>query len=196
MQRKDEIEVEIQALKDVLASHHSDMSTPLVDPEGYPRGDIDIYSIRHARSALARLTTDRATVTNRLSTALEAAFSPSAGPSRTDGHPETAPIPKQSRPEMDMPDEWPERPVARVNSVAPNSPALASGLRAGDTIFSFAGITSSAGGLGAIGSLVTRSENTPLTILILRDTERLRLRLTPRNGWGGRGMLGCHILPA
>jgi 26S proteasome non-ATPase regulatory subunit 9 len=36
---------------------------------------------------------------------------------------------------------------------------------------------------------------TPLRLLILRGDERRELVLTPRNGWGGRGSLGCHILP-
>lgn len=25
--------------------------------------------------------------------------------------------------------------------------------------------------------------------------QELQLTLTPRSGWGGRGLLGCHILP-
>lgn len=27
------------------------------------------------------------------------------------------------------------------------------------------------------------------------QTQELRLTLVPRQNWGGRGMLGCHILP-
>ena len=27
------------------------------------------------------------------------------------------------------------------------------------------------------------------------NTEDVQLQLTPRRDWGGRGMLGCHLLP-
>ena len=27
------------------------------------------------------------------------------------------------------------------------------------------------------------------------DTEELEIDLTPRQNWGGRGTLGCHIVP-
>jgi 26S proteasome non-ATPase regulatory subunit 9 len=83
-----------------------------------------------------------------------------------------------------------------VNSVAPGSPAADAGLGAGDTIYSFSGITAdSPGGFQAVGGVVARSEGQALTLLVLRSGERRLLRLTPRSGWGGRGMLGCHILP-
>lgn len=41
----------------------------------------------------------------------------------------------------------------------------------------------------------------PLIVKIERTTEsgreptKLNLRLTPRRDWGGRGLLGCHLIP-
>lgn len=84
------------------------------------------------------------------------------------------------------------------------------GLAAGDIIYSFAGVTAaSEGGIQAIGQVVARSEGVSvprltaadmpqrsLTLLALRGSDRKMLQLTPRSGWGGRGLLGCHILPA
>ncbi|WVF71259.1 hypothetical protein IAT40_006062 [Kwoniella sp. CBS 6097] len=249
MQRKDEIEKEIEAIKDVLTSHGSTPNTSLVDPEGYPRGDIDIasrlsltsrpgqanptspiqylvkYAIRHARSALVRLQNDRQTVSDLLATALEDAFSvPSSSTSASN-------FPSSGQPNGRIPPDssslargtglgsgstttttgvngdareavvaWPERAIARVNSVAPSSPASQAGLRAEDLIYDFAGVNhTTSGGIQAIGGLVNRSEGTSLTLLVLRPTpsepERITLHLIPRSGWGGRGMLGCHILP-
>jgi len=196
-------------LKDGRASHGADSSTPLVDPEGYPRADIDIYSIRHTRAALNRLHTDRQTVSDRLAPALEAAFAPrsassngagpSTGASMTNGYdryPTTGHILAKSDGSGNEP-EWPDRPVARVNSVADGSPAATAGLLARDLVYSFAGVTvASEGGLQAIGAVVSRSEGTPLELLVMRGEGRIRMSLTPRNGWGGRGSLGCHILPA
>ncbi|RSH86894.1 putative 26S proteasome regulatory subunit [Apiotrichum porosum] len=211
MQRKDEIEGEIDALKEVLTSHGASTDTSLVDPEGYPRGDIDVYAIRHARSALARLYNDRTEVTRRLATALEAAFSSpddsssfQAPSAQAAAQTPPSSASSTSRPavnghhdsSLNLPDTWPDRAVARVNSVAPSSPAAAAGLEASDLIYSFSGITASnANAMQAIGSTVAASEGQPLTLLVTRASERKMLRLTPRSGWGGRGLLGCHILP-
>ncbi|KAL7421885.1 putative 26S proteasome regulatory subunit [Cryptotrichosporon argae] len=197
MQRKDEIEKEIEALRDVLASHQVGPETSLLDPEGYPRGDLDIYAIRHARAALVRLVNDRTTVSDLLPVALQAAFSAPA----TSGTPGPSARPANGVAANTTPngnrEEWPDRPVARVDIVAANSPAEAAGLQAGDLIHSFAGVTaSSSGGLQAIGAAVSRSEGSSLNLLVVRAGERIQLQLTPRNGWGGRGSLGCHILPA
>ncbi|CAK9781111.1 hypothetical protein CC85DRAFT_135051 [Cutaneotrichosporon oleaginosum] len=199
MQRKEEIEKEIDRLKDVLATHGASADTALVDPEGYPRGDIDIYSIRHARAALVRLYNDRAEVMRRLASALESAFevdpnAPAPAPSRPPPNASANTNANGYREGGGIPDAWPAAPIARVNSVAATSPAADAGLEAGDIIYSFSGITAPAG-IQAIGAVVQRSEGQSLTLLVLRGAERKMLRLTPRT-WSGRGLLGCHILPA
>ncbi|WVQ80734.1 hypothetical protein IAT38_002839 [Cryptococcus sp. DSM 104549] len=200
MDRRDAIEKEIGALNDVLTSHGVNQSTPLVDGEGFPRGDLDIYAIRHARSSLVRLQNDRSAITELLSVALQNAFVPSTSSSRPNGQVNGHAPPKSTvNGNGPTPTEevWPESAVAKVNSVAPGSPAAEAGLRAQDMIYSFAGVTSaSSGGLQSIGAKVVQSEGVALPLLVLRGQERVRLSLTPRNGWGGRGSLGCHIVPA
>ncbi|OCF33048.1 26S proteasome non-ATPase regulatory subunit 9 [Kwoniella heveanensis BCC8398] len=132
MQRKDEIEKEI---------HGTTPNTSLVDPEGYPRGDIDIYAIRHARSALVRLQNDRQQVSDLLATALEDAFSismsssgssSSGGLDQPNGHAQASPLATEPRRSTNTDANingdaagtlWPERAIARVNSVALESPA-------------------------------------------------------------------------
>ncbi|KAK6910004.1 26S proteasome non-ATPase regulatory subunit 9 [Kwoniella mangroviensis CBS 8886] len=201
MQRKDDIEKEIEALKDVLNSHGVTQQTQLIDNEGYPRGDIDIYAIRHARSSLVRLQNDRQTVSDLLATALQDAFSrptPSTSSGIPNGHshePQSQNNSNQVNGNGDV-GEWPEKPIARVNTVTLQSPASQAGLQPDDLIYDFAGVThTSQGGIQAIGAVVSRSEGVSLKLLILRGDQRVTLHLTPRNGWGGRGSLGCHILP-
>jgi len=48
--KRDEIEKEILSYQSILKSHNVDMNDSLVDSEGYPRNDIDVYAIRTARS--------------------------------------------------------------------------------------------------------------------------------------------------
>ena len=50
MKQKDGLEEELKALHEVLKSQGVGMEEPLVDGEGFPRSDIDVYQVRHARS--------------------------------------------------------------------------------------------------------------------------------------------------
>ena len=45
--RKESLEAELKALQEVLGDAGMDQS--LVDSEGYPRADVDVYQVRHAR---------------------------------------------------------------------------------------------------------------------------------------------------
>jgi 26S proteasome non-ATPase regulatory subunit 9 len=123
-------------------------------------------------------------------------------------------IPRDSVPETLDP------PFAKVNSVVDNSPAAGAGLQAGDLIRNFGYVNlENNDGLKKVAECVQGNEGvrppdlprvkgaTGLTELqqnILVKVSRssggsrsqeLRLTLTPRRNWGGRGMLGCHILP-
>ena len=46
-----------------------------------------------------------------------------------------------------------------------------------------------------LAEVVQSSEGRQIDVIVLRAEERIGIRLTPRTGWGGRGMLGCHLLP-
>jgi 26S proteasome non-ATPase regulatory subunit 9 len=49
--------------------------------------------------------------------------------------------------------------------------------------------------LARLAEVVQVSEGRVIDVVVLRVEEHVELKLTPRNGWGGRGMLGCHLLP-
>lgn len=112
-----------------------------------------------------------------------------------------------------------DAPFAKVNTVATGSPAEAAGLRPGDEIRNFgpanrdnhdnlrkvmecvlANEDVCYHDASTLGAKLTRLQRN-IFIRISRSTtsvtqrEELRLTLTPRKDWGGRGMLGCHILP-
>lgn len=58
MSRKEAAEADISAQFSVLCANESTMDTPLVDAEGFPRSDIDVWAVRHARVKIIELKND------------------------------------------------------------------------------------------------------------------------------------------
>ena len=111
-----------------------------------------------------------------------------------------------------------EAAFAKVNSVVAGSPADDAGLRAGDKLRSFGTVNwMNHEKLGKVAEVVQRSEgvclqqsikishlsflqrSVPVKVVRMEPStgtnEELNLQLTPRRNWGGRGLLGCHLLP-
>lgn len=105
---------------------------------------------------------------------------------------------------------------AKVNSVTAGSPADSAGLKAGDEIRNFGYVNhENHDGLRRVGECVQGNEGvSPSDLatdyaltLVQRDVlvkvsrpsgdrrQELQLTLKPRRDWGGRGLLGCHIVP-
>jgi 26S proteasome regulatory subunit N4 len=117
MTRKDGIEAEIQAQMSILATNgNSTMTTPLVDREGFPRADIDVWAVRHARVRIIELRNDLRDVTDQIANALAVVYANSSSV------PEVAAsddVPTQAS--VAVEDDL--QPFARVDGVAPGSPA-------------------------------------------------------------------------
>ncbi|KAJ3741655.1 hypothetical protein EV360DRAFT_57839 [Lentinula raphanica] len=186
MDRKKNIEAEIGAHITILKANQSTMQSPLVDPDGFPRADIDIYAVRGARVRIIELRNDLKDVTAAIGKALEVIYSQPQSEPRKD-------IPESTATSKEL------SPFARVDGVAPGSPAAEAGLCREDLIVKFGQLVSTSftsGSLSPIAELVGASENQSIGIRVLRKGQSTTfLSLTPRKGWGGRGMLGCHIAP-
>ncbi|KAL1611976.1 putative 26S proteasome regulatory subunit [Paraconiothyrium brasiliense] len=94
-----------------------------------------------------------------------------------------------------------EAPFAKVNSVVAGSPAETAGLQVGDSITKFGWVDwTNHDKLARLPQVVSQNEGLPITIKALRPSgagpaESIEMQLTPRRNWGGRGMLGCNLLP-
>jgi len=163
------------------------MTTPLVDSEGFPRADIDIYAVRKARVRIIELRNDLKGVMDEIGKALEEVYArpPPQAESRAQAEGEEG--------------EDQLIPFAKVDGVAPGSPAAEAGLQREDLILKFGSLVkssfSSPSNLTPLANLVSQNENKHIIIRVRRSGEQKYLTLTPRHGWGGRGMLGCHIVP-
>ncbi|THG93561.1 hypothetical protein EW145_g8346, partial [Phellinidium pouzarii] len=165
---------------------------PLVDPAGFPRADLDVVALRAARIRVLEIRNDLAAVVDDLKAALERVHACASASADSD-------------PGVDALVHLPLRPFARIDGVAPASPASSAGLRRDDLLLRFGPLTAAsfsaassaaASPLAPLASLVAEYEDRPLQIEVRRaDTQALTFSLTPRKGWGGRGLLGCHIVP-
>src|SRR5262249_43210424 len=70
-EKKKEIELQISALFEELnGKHQSGLHDPLVDAEGFPRSDVDVYAVRLARHKIACLQNDHKAFSKQIEDAL------------------------------------------------------------------------------------------------------------------------------
>lgn len=216
IEQKENLEAELSALGSVLDSHGVNMRTGLTTFDGFPRADIDVPQIRTTRARIIRLKNDHKAVMARLEEAVHEQFAAGRTP-QTSGPSSSITGSSQSmasRPAAPVV----EPPFARVNTVVAGSPAEEAGLQVGDKVTKFGTVNwtnherlskvaqavqqnenvSDAVCVGC-GATLTTSQRTIL-VKVLRESEGAvstshELQLTPRQGWGGRGLLGCHLLP-
>ncbi|SNX85443.1 related to 26S proteasome non-ATPase regulatory subunit 9 [Melanopsichium pennsylvanicum] len=180
-----QLDADISRHMTVLTSNDIDMHTLLVDAQGFPLANKDLMAIRTARQRINILRNDSKAVRERVSKLLELAINGdevSVTPANSSAARRAAEF----------------KAFARVNSVAENSPAKTAGLQAGDEILSFGSVTANEpNGLGALAAPGVVVDGSRIQLLVKRDgaAENVALTLVPRADWGGRGLLGCHLLP-
>ncbi|KAJ6508766.1 hypothetical protein C8R45DRAFT_968639 [Mycena sanguinolenta] len=179
MLQKENIEAQLQLQAGILAVNNgSTMDSPLIDSEGFPRADIDIYAVRNARVRIIELRNDLHATMNALSLALQSVYDPAL-----------------ASPDPPQPAE--SKPFAKVDGVSPGSPAAEAGLQRDDLVVKFGPLTQrsfSSSSLKPLVDVVAEHENRSIPLKVLRSDQNIFLSLTPK-AWGGRGLLGCHIVP-
>ncbi|KAH3700772.1 26S proteasome non-ATPase regulatory subunit 9-like [Dreissena polymorpha] len=194
IKKREELEAEIKALNEVLDSQKSvGMDGPLVDSEGFPRSDIDIYSVRHARHQIICLQNDYTALMTEIEEELyrihaEARQSMADQPA------------SQSEQSSKVFDDLEERsrlqPFGNVMSVDEGSPADLAGLKVGDSVIRFGSLTSqNFQGLQNIAAIVQHSIDKSIPITVVRDNADVQLSVTPSRWKPDKGLLGCNIKP-
>lgn len=220
-EKRREIDEEVDAHAHTLKSNDATMTSRLVDQEGFPIASIDIVAIRTARARLIALRNDREDVEHQMRQLLEVALARQANQSNgvaqesdssiamahvpgTNGALSTSILVDHTASEQSWGQIGGLIPFALVDSVAPSSPASQADLRIHDKILKFGRIVASSAhrspsrrDLGNLPSAVT--EDAQIEVLVLRTQGTVssvkRLQLTPSSRWGGRGLLGCHLVP-
>ncbi|XP_020019277.1 26S proteasome non-ATPase regulatory subunit 9 isoform X1 [Castor canadensis] len=194
MRRKEEIEAQIKANFDVLEGQKGvGMNEPLVDCEGYPRADVDLYQVRTARHNIICLQNDHKAVMKQVEEALHqlhARDKEKQARDMAEAHKEA-----MSHRLGQSENHRPPQAFAKVNSISPGSPASIAGLQVDDEIVEFGSVnTQNFQSLNNISSVVQHSDGKPLNVTVLRRGEKHQLRLVPTR-WAGKGLLGCNIIP-
>jgi 26S proteasome non-ATPase regulatory subunit 9 len=69
--KRKKIEDELVMHKVVLENNRVGMNDSLTDKDDFPRNDIDVYAVRHARAAINRLEFDAKDIFNQMQSRLE-----------------------------------------------------------------------------------------------------------------------------
>ncbi|XP_005989036.1 26S proteasome non-ATPase regulatory subunit 9 [Latimeria chalumnae] len=188
VKKKDEIEAQIKAYYEVLDDQKGvGMNGPLIDIEGYPRADIDIYQVRTARHNIICLQNDHKAIMKQIEEALHQLHAHEREKRAKDEAEAEAEA-------MEVEQRLP-RPFAKVETITAGSPASMCGLQVGDEIIEFGSVnTQNFRSLQNIATVVQHSEGKPLSIAVIRGGQKMHLGMTPQR-WSGRGLLGCNIVP-
>jgi len=189
--KKTDIEKTLKELHDVLESQKGvGMTGNLVDKEGFPRADIDVYTCRHARHQISCLQNDHISVMEDIEEELVAIHSAArAKASKSDV--EMAEVVTKTREMMEV-----ERVAfAEVDRVDAGSPAAVGGLEVGDKLVEFGSVSvDNFVSMKTVAAVLQHSVNKNVRVLVERGGMQIWLLVTPGK-WSGPGLLGCNIKP-
>lgn len=196
-EKRGEIESEIETLVMTLRATPVGVSDSLINDDGYPRDDVDVYTIRHQRHRLACLKTDHKEIMKEIEREMLAMHSIIKTTVVVDSAPTTHNRDSDQIVEQDV---SLEPPFALVDLVFPGSPAAEAGLCTGDRVVAFGSVTNKNNNrLKALSELVGCSIGQEVVVEVERGgvtgaSRRKTLTLTPQR-WNGQGVLGCHLVP-
>ena len=183
---KDEIENQLNILFDLLRhKYNADMDTPLVTPDGFPRSDLDVVTIRLLRIRIIRLRNDDRKVIHLLDDRMAQEFATRKqhrGRRRRTDYILYIKVPHSICP-SERSSLWRTCFQFRVEE--------------GDQIIVFDDDIHAANNnkLGSLVSRVRSKQNEEIKVDLKRGEERITLKLIPSDNWDGQGLLGCRLIP-
>ncbi|KAJ3604205.1 hypothetical protein NHX12_028946 [Muraenolepis orangiensis] len=193
IKKKDDIEEQIKAYFAVLEDGVG-VEGPLVDAEGFPRSDVNLYQIRTARHNISCLQNDHKAIMVDIEGALHKLHAGEKSKRELDESQQAEAMEQDTSLPSPAPAPAPS-PFARVDGVTQGSPACLAGIRVGDEVIELGSVnTGNFQNLQNIASVVQHSEGKPLRVSVIRDGKPTQMSLTPQK-WSGRGLLGCNIVP-
>ena len=191
--KKLEIENEMNDLSHVLVLEGNvGMEGNLIDEQGFPRSDIDIYKIRLTRQRLNCLQNDYKTVLDQIEKVLSVKLS--TNNNNNDQEKKTNEV--ISSVNYQANDKL--RSFLSVKNISNGSPAYQAGFENNDEIVQFGPFTHTNGSLHEIAEYVKTKISKIILVKVKRSngsggTEMKILKLEP-NTWSGNGIIGCQFI--
>lgn len=203
IQDKDRIEREIREHTAVLETNNVGMHDALVDAEGFPRSDIDVYKVRHARHRIICLQNDHKNLMKMIERGLAEVHSDLLGsngegpsvnvPSSSNGNGHINGVNGASSGDTVNGTADEGQAFAVVGCVHNGSPADVAGLQEYDEILQFGSVNhENFQDMSQINNIVSHSVGQRVNVRIKRDHNIMNLTVVPRP-WQQPGLLGCHI---
>lgn len=202
-ERRDVLEREVNTALDLLTSTSVGLNGTLVDSEGFPRDDLDHYTIRAARNKVACGQNDLKKIEQDMydklgelhdatkeDAALQMALNDASDRQR---RMEMATKTERARLVSEMSKK---RPFVQVVSSQPGSPSAEAGLITGHRIVQYGSVDAdvvAVRGLAAMATETREHEGQPISVWVLDDESMsTELFLVPQK-WAGDGLLGCVL---
>ncbi|CUE80079.1 proteasome 26s non-ATPase subunit, putative [Bodo saltans] len=211
--RRHTIETAIAGALALLQATPVGLTGPLVDEEGFPRGDVDLYAVREARHTVATGRNDLRAVQDQLHELLGDLHEATAESAKKQMDVDSV-LHAQRKREVEALQRKQQKeaamrqmmPFLRVEAITDGSPAFTAGLRVDDEIVSIGGIDAGAFlavRLPGLAKEVADNEGLVLTVWASRSSiddsgaQRrvvMELPLVPQR-WRGEGLVGCKFTP-
>ncbi|XP_072948007.1 probable 26S proteasome non-ATPase regulatory subunit 9 [Epargyreus clarus] len=200
MDEKDKIETELREQNAILHANNVGMDDPLVDAEGYPRNDIDVYKVRHARHRIICLKNDLKAIMMRIEQGLWQVYDPNSsqgqssrsqapGYTNGDGNHMNGESGVQNGTNNNSTECF-----AAVGFVQVGSPADLAGLLENDKIIQFGSINhGNFYDVRQFQEVVAHSVGQPIQVRLKRGHQVMNVTVVPRP-WAQPGLFGCHIM--
>jgi 26S proteasome non-ATPase regulatory subunit 9 len=213
--RREALEIEAECITQELTSPGVNGEKPagikdsLVDSEGFPRGDIDIYDVRNKRQRLAVINTDYTVLMKEIEKLLGEIYSESllqghqqernqkqsSSSSSTTTTKATTTTTKTTAAAAIVTVFGNKKSIAIIDEILMGSPSETAGLKNGDELISFGGIDiDTTDPISKIPPMVRDNVDKVINIIVKRKGELVNLSLIPKL-WKGNGLLGCHLTP-
>lgn len=187
LQRREQIRARFQELEGRMHLLKVDMDTPLVDHEGFPRRDIDVWEARKVRTEMIMLRNDYNELMNRAEQIL-CGSNPNSSRTPVYARPRTPPERESTFRREPIPIG---RPFAYIKEISPGSPAEQAGLQVGDEIVMFGNVhIHNHDRLRALPAEIAEDQ---VVVKVHRHGRQgeVHLTLIPRRG----SSVGAYILP-
>lgn len=217
MDKRSEIEAEMNVIVSRLCQPGGPgLQGNLLDPQGFPRADIDIFQVRGDRHRLSVLRNDHTSITKQIEKNIEVLHSAHVGvtlPQKRTAEgeevahmrPSAATRAESSYGTSSMPTAHTSHSIAGADSpnglpfavfdeLQEGSPAALDGIMVGDQLIKFGSVEGGDDLLMRLGREGRMNEGNAVPVIVLRRGVQVQLIVTPRQ-WSGPGLLGCHIQP-